>query len=123
LSPRFPARADDPAEPGGTGATQAVAAVFERINLDDGVDKREALKVAEAYFLMFISGCGMADGVVDKGDAWEVATFVDYEMRAYEPNFVDKTTGRTSCTGHPTVVASLNPSEASSAKAKRSRAH
>jgi hypothetical protein len=77
---------------------------YSEIKLEDGVDEVEAETIADTYFDLYISGNGMANGVEDRGEAWEVQTFIDYDMRPYEPIRVDKKSGRMTCAGHPTVT-------------------
>jgi hypothetical protein len=80
-----------------------LAKAYSEVNFTDGVNEEEAETIADTYFDIYISGNGMANGVTDKGETWEVATFIDYDMRPWEPIQVDKKTGEMACKGYPSV--------------------
>jgi hypothetical protein len=114
--PAPPAEPAKPAEPAPPAVEPAAAPAklhpllvqaYGEINASDGIDQSEAEVIADTYFDLYISGNGMANGVTDKGATWEVATFIDYDMRPWEPIQVDKKTGTMACKGYPTVSPAL----------------
>ena len=77
---------------------------YAQVNLSDGVSDEEAAVLAEAYFMGYITGCGMIGDVSDQGEKWEIQTFIDYSHTPYNPIQVSKKTGRIVCAEGPVVA-------------------
>lgn len=79
---------------------------YLKIKLADGIDKKEAYILADAYFGAYISGCGFASqDPIDQGNKWEIKTFFGYAAQPYDSIFIDKATGTITCTKGPTIKA------------------
>lgn len=80
--------------------------ILSKINLNDGIDEKEAQILATQYFLSFISGCGMPLRPLDKGHYWDIGLVVGYTATKLDKNLIiDKKTGKISLDlkGMPTL--------------------
>ncbi|MBF0480019.1 MAG: hypothetical protein HQL26_11110 [Candidatus Omnitrophica bacterium] len=77
---------------------------LKKINIDDGVDYKEAQILAGLYFSDYISGCGCPGKIIDAGDHWEVELFFGYAAEKMKNNLIiDKASGKMTLTNYPTI--------------------
>lgn len=81
-----------------------MADAYSKVIVKDGIARSEALLLADRYFTSYISGCGAAAVIVDRGDKWEVETVIGVAAAPYESIFIQKTTGVISCKKGPVVT-------------------
>ncbi|MHC4552592.1 MAG: hypothetical protein ACYSUT_07490 [Planctomycetota bacterium] len=91
--------------PGTKKANKNMAEAYSAIALEDGINKDEAEVLAETYFTWYISGCGATSEAIDNGDQWEVKTFFGVAAKPYSPIYIDKQTGKITCSKGPTISA------------------
>jgi len=79
------------------------------IDIGDGIDRAEAQRIADWYFLNYISGCGACDPTEDNGTQWETKCVFGYAAEPMEnPIITDKQTGRTFMEGYQIVENPLD---------------
>ena len=78
---------------------------YHSVTLEDGIDQKEASLLAGAYFTAYISGCGGTDEPIDIGHAWEIKTVIGVAAKPYAPIFIDKKTGKITCSKGPSITA------------------
>ena len=66
---------------------------YAQVDFRNGVDKHEAEVLGRAYFLSYISGCGMTIEPIEKGSSWEVPVIFGFAAVPIEPIVIDRTTG------------------------------
>ena len=49
-----------------------------RVSVEGGIDRQEATLIAQAYFVLYVSGCGGPDEPVKDGDSWTSVARVGY---------------------------------------------
>lgn len=78
--------------------------VYRSVSLDDGVDAAEAQRLANAYALIHLSGCGGVPEVVDAGATWTAVPHLGFDARPGPTIIIDKVKGVISCAGGPLIV-------------------
>jgi len=71
----------------------------------DGIDQREAKRLADEYFGRHIGACGAVETPIDRGAYWEAPARFGYAAVPIDPLRIDKASGLVSWPGGPTVTA------------------
>jgi len=84
--------------------SEIMSRAYSKVNLGDGVDKKEAAVLADNYFKAHISACGATSlNPIDKGNLWEIETKIGFAATPYDPIIIDKKTGKITCSRGPAV--------------------
>ena len=77
---------------------------YAQVDFRNGVDKHEAEVLGRAYFLSYISGCGVTLEPIEKGSSWEVPVVFGIVAVPIEPIVIDRTTGTMTHPRGPVVI-------------------
>ena len=83
--------------------TKKLKAKLLKINVSDGINKREADTIAQAYFHKHV-GCGYYQKISDVGDYWKVEGLFGRGAQPIEGFVINKATGETKSPIGPSYV-------------------
>ena len=110
----FTCLAQATAAPSACAADPELAAKCEKIAHmrigSSGVTRAQADLLADAYFRIYLGGCGGPETAQRMNGYWKVATVVGYGGAPDEPFRIDRANGKVSCRGKPTLLPKDFPS-------------
>lgn len=77
---------------------------LESVSLKDGVSEEEANKLANVYWTLFCSRCGMADPVRDAGEDWKAAVASGFIPTPKGDISIHKNSGKITFSRGPTIT-------------------
>lgn len=83
---------------------KSMVEAYAKVTPGDGIDKKEAFILAEAYFEAYISGDGVvSNDPIDLENKWEIEVYLGVVPMPYDSIFINKRTGVITCAKGPTI--------------------